>query len=186
MTKARDLANGGFGLVLIKPTSVVNGTDNGKGTVSFSAQTSVSLNGVFNSTYKNYRFIFTWVPSAQSQLIYRWRIGTSDQTGATYQIQNTVGSSTSVSGGRGANGTSAEIAYQMGGACMITGDIIAPFSSDYKSTITTAINWSNTTVPQVQNYVTGWSGTNSNFDGITFYPSTGNITGSVQVYGYNN
>ncbi len=31
MTKARDLANGGFGLVLVKPSSVVNGTDNGKG-----------------------------------------------------------------------------------------------------------------------------------------------------------
>jgi hypothetical protein len=43
MTKARDLANGGFGLVLIKPSSVVNGTDNGKGTVSFSGVTSVSL-----------------------------------------------------------------------------------------------------------------------------------------------
>jgi len=47
MTKARDLANGGFGLVLIKPSSVVNGTDNGKGTVSFSGVTSVSLNDVF-------------------------------------------------------------------------------------------------------------------------------------------
>ncbi len=27
MTKARDLANGGFGLVLVKPSSVVGGTD---------------------------------------------------------------------------------------------------------------------------------------------------------------
>jgi hypothetical protein len=33
MTKARDNANGGFGLVLVKPSTVVNGTDNGKGTV---------------------------------------------------------------------------------------------------------------------------------------------------------
>ncbi len=55
MTKARDLANGGFGLVLIKPSSVVNGTDNGKGTVSFSGVTSVSLNDVFNATYTNYK-----------------------------------------------------------------------------------------------------------------------------------
>jgi hypothetical protein len=45
MTKARDNANGGFGLVLVKPSSVVNGTDNGKGTVSFSAASTVSLNG---------------------------------------------------------------------------------------------------------------------------------------------
>jgi len=59
MTKARDLANGGFGLVLVKPSSVVNGTDNGKGTVSFSAVGSVSLNNVFSSTYDNYRIMIT-------------------------------------------------------------------------------------------------------------------------------
>jgi len=59
MTKARDLANGGFGLVLVKPSSVVGGTDNGKGTVSFSAASSVSLNDVFSATYKNYKIIFT-------------------------------------------------------------------------------------------------------------------------------
>ena len=57
MTKARDLANGGFGLVLIKPSTVVNGTDNGKGTVSFTTASSVSLNDVFNSTYTNYKII---------------------------------------------------------------------------------------------------------------------------------
>jgi hypothetical protein len=49
MTKARDNANGGFGLVLVKPSTVVNGTDNGKGTVSFSGASTVSLNGCFNS-----------------------------------------------------------------------------------------------------------------------------------------
>ncbi len=43
MTKARDLANGGFGLVLMKPSSVVNGTDNGKGTVSFTVNTLTRL-----------------------------------------------------------------------------------------------------------------------------------------------
>ncbi len=63
MTKARDLANGGFGLVLVKPSSVVNGTDNGKGTVSFSAQSTVSLNDVFSSTYMNYKIIINAIGS---------------------------------------------------------------------------------------------------------------------------
>jgi hypothetical protein len=64
MTKARDNANGGFGLVLMKPSSVVNGTDNGKGTVSFSAASSVSLNDVFSSTYDNYRILCRFTDTA--------------------------------------------------------------------------------------------------------------------------
>ncbi len=63
MTKARDLANGGFGLVLVKPFSVVGGTDNGKGTVSFSGATTVSLNDVFSSTYMNYKIIINAIGS---------------------------------------------------------------------------------------------------------------------------
>jgi hypothetical protein len=56
MTKARDNANGGFGLVLVKPSTVVNGTDNGKGTVSFSGASSVSLNDVFSWKYDRLNF----------------------------------------------------------------------------------------------------------------------------------
>ena len=84
MTKARDLANGGFGLVLIKPSSVVNGTDNGKGTVSFSGASSVSLNGVFSSTYKNYRISFDNITmptgAGATDLLLRLRAGGSNTT----------------------------------------------------------------------------------------------------------
>jgi hypothetical protein len=68
LTKARDLANGGFGLVLMKPSSVVNGTDNGKGTVSFSAAASVSLNDVFSSAYDNYKIVLNTVGSTDLAL----------------------------------------------------------------------------------------------------------------------
>ena len=85
MTKARDLASGGFGLVLIKPSSVVGGTDNGKGTVNFSGQTAVSLNGVFNSTYTNYKIIFHATgASANASITYRIRANGSDASGSNY------------------------------------------------------------------------------------------------------
>jgi hypothetical protein len=83
LTKARDNANGGFGLVLMKPSTVVNGTDNGKGTVSFSAATSVSLNDVFSSTYDHYRVVLDAV-GLDVDFRFRLRASGSDNTTSNY------------------------------------------------------------------------------------------------------
>ena len=83
MTKARDLANGGFGLVLIKPSSVVNGTDNGNGVITLSGVTSVSLNNVFSSNYDNYKIMFASA-SASGSLSLTLRAGGSNNSTSNY------------------------------------------------------------------------------------------------------
>lgn len=83
MTKARDLANGGFGLVLIKPSSVVGGTDNGNGFVTLGGVSSVSFNNVFNSNYDNYKIMFSSA-SATGSLALTLRAGGSNNSTSNY------------------------------------------------------------------------------------------------------
>ena len=188
MTKARDLANGGFGLVLIKPSSVVNGTDNGKGTVSFSAQSSVTLNNIFTSTYDNYQINIT-VTNTSTDLDLRMRVmdGLSAQTGNFYNWAmpglrisgtewNQYGTSTSF------YVNSCESASQ-------------PFNNSTIMCYSPLLE-KNTTFNFLGGGVTqagtvygqagiGIYGQDVSIEGLQFLTSTGNMTGTVSVYGYN-
>jgi len=190
MTKARDLANGGFGLVLIKPSSVVGGTDNGKGTVSFSAVGSVSLNNVFSSTYDNYRIMITISTSSNNdgdQFI-RMRNAAADKSTNTYVYSSWI----KAAAGSDLSFTSSTNSYVKLGAqdnvekggqsyCI---DIISPFLSQF-----TRMNCNVT----MQNDAGAWGGgalsglqfENTSFDGFTLHTQNGTFTGTVSVYGYN-
>jgi hypothetical protein len=189
MTKARDLANGGFGLVLMKPSSVVNGTDNGKGTVSFSG-TSVTLNGVFNSTYDNYRVVFQ-VPTSSSTgyLLAQFCTGnsansTSNYNNATWAFRS--GNAQQVETAN-ENDSQTNLLTTLGNGAGASLDIINPFSSSY-----------NTMMHGTAYYVSGSTGskilatihgtrfqTNTSFDGIKFNFGSNTQIGTVSVYGYN-
>jgi hypothetical protein len=185
MTKARDLANGGFGLILVKPSSVVNGTDNGKGTVSFSAQTSVSLNNCFNSIYQNYRVILSVETSGAGHIQIRYRNSNSDNTTSNYfsgYVNTSLASGTITGDPAGAASNIMSRTGYSNGAGVLTMfyDIYNPFLA--KATGLSAIQSRNDA------FVSGIGGffqAATSFDGITFIPSAGNITGEVSVYGYN-
>ena len=190
MTKARDLANGGFGLVLIKPSTVVNGTDNGKGTVSFSAVGSVSLNNVFSSTYDNYRIMVTISTSSNNdgnQFI-RMRNGGSDKSTNTYVYSSWVkaaaGSDLSYTSGTDSLvKLGAQDNVEKGGQSYCI-DIVSPFLAQF-----TRMNCNVT----MQNDGGAWGGgivsglqfENTSFDGFTLHTQNGTFTGTVSVYGYN-
>ena len=183
MTKARDLANGGFGLVLIKPSTVVNGTDNGKGTVSFSAATSVSLNDVFSTTYRNYRIVLDFNSSGTGAVTFRFRVSGADNSAANYSYQAGDISSTTFSGGRGTGQTSSNFGnYDSGGLTSFTIDVFNPFET--LRTNVQATNFFATGGATVGWFYTQFTATTS-FTGFTLLPNTGNITGTVSVYGYN-
>ena len=189
MTKARDLANGGFGLVLIKPSTVVNGTDNGKGTVSFSGQTSVSLNDVFNTTYDNYKIVINSKSDASAgDVSFRLRASGSDNSSAIYGSAVRYGSSGSGSG-----------FIQVGNT--ITSTTIGYLTAGLYSTQNVKINRPFETIP------TNWSSeqmrTESAANGTTEYRYgghshganysatgftiifTNSATGTISVYGHN-
>ncbi len=180
MTKARDLANGGFGLVLMKPSTVVNGTDNGKGTISFTTASSVSLNGVFTSTYKNYRLIFNLKANAASLIRCRFRASGSDNSTSNYYFtsQQINGASWTDLGNANAD-TTAVIFYNDTNESNTSMDVYTP------QTVNRTSYASSGHYGRLGTYAAGVFDTTAQFDGITFFP-TGTITGTVSVYGYKN
>jgi hypothetical protein len=192
MTKARDLANGGFGLVLVKPSSVVGGTDNGKGTVSFSAAT-ISLNNVFSSTYRNYRIVVqVSSPSADDTLRLRWRKSGSDNTGTSYFGMWNRTSAAATSGALNTNGESSvqllTLDFDNPGAVYgFSYDALNPFTSSFTSLVGTALG-----IELNSSQYYGYAGASHHrvtdtYDGLTIFTGSGaNITGTISVYGYNN
>jgi hypothetical protein len=189
MTKARDLANGGFGLVLVKPSTVVNGTDNGKGTVSFSAASTVSLNNVFSSTYNNYRILVDVTSNSANDgwHFLKLRAGGSDASTTYYYAfwaRTHAGGDVSQQGN---NDTSFKVGQMDSAATGYSGyfiDLIDPFTTNktkmghYGSSITdTAV---------VQGFAGGGvHDVAQSYDGFSLISQNGNITGSLSVYGYN-
>ena len=151
-------------------------------TTSFSAVSSQSITQ-FNSTYRNYRVVVSVKMSADGSIFFRMRSGSTDlsSAGAYNYGRIYVGSSSSVALGSDNNTSQTYMNVADVGSWngIITADFCAPFATDVTSiqflgsarlnTITAGLTFNNTT----------------SYDGFTFYPSTGNMTGEVSVYGYN-
>ena len=156
---------------------------------TFSAVSSKSVTGCFTSTYRNYKVIFiitTGTVSASTKL--RFSVSGTDDTNSLY--------STGFAGTR-TNGTFAPIIS----AAQNTADI-GRIEANSTQTQTMEFDIMN---PQVANR-TGFAGTafiedssgyvgiggggtfnaNTQFDGITFYPTAGTMSGSIAIYGYSN
>jgi len=187
MTKARDLANGGFGLVLIKPSSVVNGTDNGKGTVSFSAASSVSLNDVFSTTYENYHVVLNFNASAAQSLIsLRFRVSGSDNSNNDY-YRAAISKDSSLSTINNENAdptTSYRIGTTGNNNALVSLNISSPFQTAQTTIVNNGVGINNTN--EASWFVGGGGfGSTTSFTGFSLFPSSGTITGTVSVYGYN-
>lgn len=102
------------GLKLIVPSSVsgtgVSVTATGK--VSFTATNSVSINGVFSSTYDNYLIVVgSGTINSSETLSIRFRSSGTDASGSNYASQELFASGTYVAAGRG---TSMDTGYVAG------------------------------------------------------------------------
>lgn len=161
MTRARDVASNG-GLVLV-------------GSSTFSAQSSVSFNNVFSSTYNNY-VIFCSVPAVlyiqlslngtPSSASYGYSSHYMDYNGATGAWSNSAGTSA----------TSAFIANTTGMHLNI-----------FNPSIATTTTWNAVAGNGGTNgYVGGSHNISTAYDGIKFFPSSGTITGTIRIYGMRN
>jgi hypothetical protein len=185
MTKARDLASGGFGLVLVKPSTVVNGTDNGKGTVSFSAASTVSLNGCFNSTYDNYLLVFNSIVANGSVTVdLRLRASGTDSSASYSWGLVAVNQLAAAVDAGGSNATAFRLFNASSDKSGFSNlNINDPFKAErtlFNGSLTgsfsgNAAGGANGGVHSVA----------TSYDGFTIL-SSGTITGTVSVYGYNN
>jgi hypothetical protein len=179
------------GLKLLVPTSVAVGSGTAtigtSGTVTFSGCSSVSLNGVFTSTYDVYKILIPAVGDGNS-LQFRMRASGTNETGSIYSYSNAF--ITSDSGTQAADKAElgSLIDFREFGNGSVSIEIFKPFLSLY-----TSLNWVNTvgrTGGSGRNRTrqgTGIVGNTTSYDGFSVFLDTGTaLTGTIQVYGYKD
>lgn len=169
---------------MVTPTSVAGtGVSLSGGKVSFSASSSISVNGCFSSAYTNYKLIVNAKGGASSEAVrIRFRASGVDTSSAYYThavyTTHTAGPSRNYNANeaQGYIGWSADISYN------INVEVHNPFQSDYTSWTST----SNGIGSGTANVGTLWGMqyATTSFDGFNISPTSGTLTGSVRIYAY--
>ena len=177
------LANSG--LVAIAPTSVAgSGVTVSNATVTFSGSSAVNVNGVFTSTYKNYKVIINISTSSQVLLNYRLRVSGSDNNTANYSQQRLVADNTTVAGERTTGQTTGVIGQLvLSDFSFFDVNLLQPFEATKTGIIVTGVSMVG------GSYITnlgGQFGAATSFDGFSIFPVSGTITGTLSVYGFRS
>jgi hypothetical protein len=171
------------GLIPMTPTSCTGGTI-AANKISFSAQSSVLINGCFTSAYTNYRLVGRLSTSA-SDCFFRFATGGTVTTGSdyNYQLLEVVGGSVNAS--RTQNSANHVITSNSNGAFFMTFTVdlfspqVATQSGLQIQHQRTDTNYQNVSVFSIY----GNNAQATSFDGFRLAPSSGTITGEVYIYG---
>jgi hypothetical protein len=172
------------GLVPIVPTSVTNGSTTGDGRISFSAQTTITLNGIFSATYDNYLVQFVGVASTYAATM-RMRFASSGIISTTdawaYGGNSLNFSAIAFSSGSSSStdGLVSPLSNNNATANFAKIEIASPFLASEK--IIHAQNVGHTT----QFSFWGSNSTMTSRDGLALFMSAGTFTGTIRVYGYS-
>lgn len=178
-------ANLRVGLVPISPSSVAqaggSASANSLGLVTFTTVTSLSLNGVFTSDYRNYRFVTNFTTSASADVLFKMRNAGTDASGNDYQRAIWYVPSGGGAFLVGSTNTAGTVIGTDSSSAFATGDILAPQLAQRTNVILHGAG------RQLQLVISSTSHTLGNsYDGITFFTSTGSMTGTVQIFAYND
>jgi len=182
-----DIITAPTGLKLLVPTSVAvgsgTGTASASGTVTFTTVSSVSLNGVFSSTYDNYLILVEVIPATGSQLNFKLRAsGTDTSTG--YNRQVFLGDDTTSSAGRTTNQTVYDLfATTTSQRTAIEILLYRPNVSGTTGGIVKVSKAYDSSTPVIGIKTFGQTAS-TQFDGFSLIPASSTITGTVSVYGY--
>jgi hypothetical protein len=176
------------GLAKIVPTSVAVGSGSGSvdanGNVTFSAVSSVSLNGCFTSTYDNYLILVDYVNSNEDTLRMRMRVSGTDNSSANYGLARF----NFRSGGSSTAGGHTETDWIVGGSgnarkANASIDLFSPFLSTNTSFNSLTANSNGTFM--YGDVLTGNMSVTTSYTGCTLYVGSGTSTGTIRIYGYS-
>jgi hypothetical protein len=175
------------GLIPLQPSSVViasgTGSANALGQITFTNATSVSLNNVFDLTKYTHYAVTIKVTGNAADLAFRWRIGGTNST-ANYTVAVLAGTFSNATVSSYGSGTGQSLLYLM------------PLGLTTNTSKLELIPGSPVSVAQIQNYSGSqgyqtWGGSNNNGlaqtpDGFSIFPVSNTISGTIQVFGYND
>jgi hypothetical protein len=171
---------------MVTPTSIANSGGSASasgGEVTFTGVTSVSLNGVFTSTYQNYQIVIEgFCATAATNLQLRYRTSGTDNSTSNYNVQRFVVTGSS---GTAVQNSSQNIAVAGTwglGASLNVFTVANPQLA--KITIGRSVTASNDSTTLIQDVAFIFNASTV-FDGISLIGINA-ITGTIRVYGYQN
>jgi hypothetical protein len=152
---------------------------------TFSAQSSVSVNNCFTTTYQNYRVIIDSNASGNTGIVFRFRASGSDNTTSNY-FKTGIYAGNGVAVTSQANSGAAQ--FDPGVLSVtrhrLTWDILSPQAAE--RTFVSGINPESIDgILNIYTFVGAFQAT-TQFDGFTFSVGSGTTTGTIRVYGYKN
>lgn len=173
------------GLNLLKPTTVTGGTIVGKGGITVSAVSAVSVNGVFSSTFDFNRINLNLTTSGAASLTVTLRVAGTDAA-TNYDRQSLVGSSAAASASQTLAATSWTINSAIAGAKHSGNIDLFDAGNAVATTGTSAIASVDNPMTTSASYRAWALGhrTATAYDGFTITASTGTISGKISVMGY--
>jgi len=170
------------GLKLITPSSVAgSGVSLSGAKVTFTAATTININGVFSATHDNYLLVMRMKPtSGNPNINSRMRASGTDATGSNYTWQYLIADNTSVTGARSSSQSAATTGFtstvEGGMHLYIYGPYLAQPTAMRDVGVSGYLNA----------YIQDDANTHSlstSYDGITLYPASSSITGALTIYG---
>jgi hypothetical protein len=154
-------------------------------TTSFSAVATQSVNDVFSATYVRYLILGNYSGSATGQNQFRLRVSGTDASGSDYAFTNirsntnsdTVTGTDRTSSTTGYAPTNITLGYRAPFEMWVTNPFIAE-NTHFKSFYTQSDG-----THAYQGITAGYHKLNTSYTGFTIFPSSGNITGSISVFG---
>ncbi len=170
---------------LLTPTSVAVGSGSSSigtnGQVTFSGASSVSLNGVFTSTYDNYLILCDFTASGNISISARMRLAGVDASTSSYTRQGLIGDTTTASATQTLNATSSTLAFGGNARNNFKFELFAPAIAQR----TTGIVYNAEQAPALR-INTFYHDVATAYDGVTFITSAGTMTGTMSIYGYKD
>jgi hypothetical protein len=157
-------------------------------TTSFSGVTSFSIGSdaapLFSSTYENYYFELYGVGvNAGLNINARLRANVTDASGSNY-VQNEIYNQAASVSAASTTTTLFKIGYGGNVGFVIKGSIFRPFLAARTFLITDT--FSDSTTPQlIHGRLAGEHNLSTSYNGLTVLSSSGNIEGSIAIYGVN-
>jgi hypothetical protein len=143
---------------------------------------ALNLNNVFSSDYTNYLVLIQSVPATTATTRIRMRVGGVNASGSNYFSSASGRDSAGVVGYSANSGDSAQITISTPGEAFHRLDVRNPFLP-----VITVWQGQISQAQSVDNMVHGFlHGVSTSYDGFSVFASTGNISGTVRVYGYRD
>ena len=177
----------------------VGGSDSGLihiNTTTFTSVSSISLDDVFSADYKNYKIIIIANNSTASSAAHlmRLRASATDNSANNYRWSGVFtfdNSATPTPTGTGSNGATSS--FSLGATSSVAGftghtitEISNPFESIHTTETTMSVFYDQTAPRGATSLRSGSMTVNTSYTGFTILSSSGDITGSISVWGYKS